>query len=75
MLAKIGAMAGAVWSYLHRNGEVSYATLRRKVVDEEQPMPDVILSAAIGWLAREGKVRLSESGTGRGYRVRVSLAD
>jgi hypothetical protein len=73
VVEKIGGMAGKVWEYLHREGEVSYATLRRNLVIEDHPMPDVILAGAIGWLAREGKIRLCESGRGRGYRIRVSL--
>ena len=73
MVAKIGQTAGQVFHYLAEHGEVSYAVLRKNVIGKEQPMPDVLLSAAIGWLAREGKVRLGESGSGRGYRVRVGL--
>jgi len=75
MVDKIGMMAGRVWSYLHREGEVSYATLRKNLVDKDAAMPDVCLSGAIGWLAREGKVRMSESGRGRGYRIRVALVE
>ena len=75
MVDRMGIMAGKVWKFLHREGEVSYATLRKKLVAKGTPMPDVCLSGAIGWLAREGKVKLSESGRGRGYRIRVSLAE
>jgi len=73
MEEKIGAMAGKVWEYLTSEGEVSYAILRKTLTSKNTPMPDVILSGAIGWLAREGKLRMSESGRGRGYRIRVSL--
>ena len=75
MVDKIGMMAGRVWEYLAREGEVSYAVLRKALVEKNAPMPDVCLSGAIGWLAREGKIRLSESGRGRGYRIRVALLD
>ena len=75
MVDRIGMMAGKVWGFLHREGEVSYATLRKQLVDKAAPMPDVCLSGAIGWLAREGKVKMSESGRGRGYRIRVSLVE
>jgi hypothetical protein len=75
MQSRIGDLAGRIWQYLSLNGEVSYAMLRRDVVGEDGPMPDVLLSSAIGWLAREDKVRLHESGSGRGYRIRVSLVN
>jgi hypothetical protein len=75
MESKIGELAGKVWFYLKDHGEVSYAVLRRDVVTTECPMPDVMLSSAIGWLAREEKVKLHESGTGRGYRIRVALVN
>lgn len=70
---KIGALAGKIWHYLSSNGEVSYAVLRKEVVGKEFPMPDVALSCALGWLAREKKLQFAESGTGRGYRIRISL--
>jgi len=69
---RIGEVAGKIWRYLSDRGEVSYAVLRRDLVGDA-PMPDVVLSSALGWLAREQKVKLHESGTGRGYRLRVSL--
>jgi hypothetical protein len=72
---RIGLMAGKVWGFLHREGDVSYATLRKHLVDKNAPMPDVVLSGAIGWLSREGKIRMSESGRGRGDRIRVSLIE
>ena len=75
MVGRISVMAGKVWNFLHREGEVSYATLRKHLVDKGTPMPDVCLSGAIGWLAREGKIRMSESGRGRGYRIRVALTE
>ena len=75
MQTRIGELAGRIWQYLHDKGEVSYAMLRRDVVGEDAAMPDVMLSSAIGWLAREHKVKLHESGTGRGYRIRVSLVN
>ena len=73
MESRIGELAGRIWNYLSAKGEVSYAVLRRDIVGEDAAMPDVMLSSAIGWLAREQKVKLHESGTGRGYRIRVSL--
>ena len=70
---RIGDLAGRIWHYLSTKGEVSYAVLRREIVGEEYPMPDVYLSSALGWLAREKKVQMHETGSGRGYRLRVAL--
>jgi len=75
MNTKIGRLAGRIWKHLDEEGEVSYARLRRTVVGSEFPMPDVALSCALGWLARENKVHFSETGSGRGYRIRVTLVN
>lgn len=54
---QIGEMAGAVWQVLTANGPKSLAALKTSV---DAP-PELIL-AAIGWLAREGKLDFDTSG-------------
>lgn len=74
MSEKIGITAGKIWHYLKSNGETSYADLKKKVVGRKVSMPDTIVSSAIGWLAREGKLSINEHGRGKGYRLTLSLA-
>lgn len=54
MTAKIGENAGMVWSALAKEGQ-DVKTLKKatKLNDKE-------VYAALGWLAREGKVELTE---------------
>ncbi len=56
MLDEIGAAAGKVWTYLNDNGEVALPTLIKQV-----GMPRDMAHRAIGWLAREEKVRLDDA--------------
>jgi len=55
----IGATAGVVWRTLSDNGPMTVARLV-KAVDE----PRDRVMQAIGWLAREGKLDISESHRG-----------
>lgn len=57
---QIGETAGAVWQALHENGPLSYA----KVVERVGGNRDVVMQA-VGWLAREGKIEITESRRGR----------
>jgi hypothetical protein len=58
---QIGETAGEVWHVLaEEGGPVSLAQLAKRI---EQPR-DVIMQA-IGWLAREDKVRIEENGRTR----------
>ena len=62
---QIGHTAGAVWSLLFERGELSLVAVKKEI---DAPA-DVVL-AAIGWLAREGK--LDFSATGRNVLLSLS---
>jgi hypothetical protein len=55
---KIGIAAGQVWEFLNENGESSRTQLRKGI----QGIDEFTLAAAIGWLAREGKVEFVQAG-------------
>jgi len=51
----IGDTAGLVWNFLRTNGESSLSTLEKKV-----EAPRSMVSMAVGWLAREGKIEVKD---------------
>jgi hypothetical protein len=51
----IGETAGTVWQYLKENGRTTLTTLERGI---RAPTEAVLM--AVGWLAREGKLELSQ---------------
>jgi Winged helix-turn-helix domain (DUF2582) len=53
----IGAVAGEVWAVLASGDGQTLAAIKKKVAAP----PDVVL-AAVGWLAREGKLEFATSG-------------
>jgi hypothetical protein len=55
MIEKIGINAGKVWTVLDENGRQNLKEIKKatKLTDKE-------LYAALGWLAREGKIALEE---------------
>jgi len=55
MISKIGETAGKVWEFLEENGEASLTQLKKGVKAD----PNLILQA-IGWLAREDKLRIEK---------------
>jgi Winged helix-turn-helix domain (DUF2582) len=61
---QIGETAGAVWFYLTEEGETSLATIKKDL-----SLSADLLLAAIGWLAREGKLEFAVSGK----TVKISL--
>ena len=61
---QIGKIAGEVWEILADQEEQSLAALKKSV-----DAPGDMILAAVGWLAREDKLRF----TARGRSVRVSL--
>ena len=61
----IGETAGAVWLALEGNGQISVAQLGKQV-----DVPKDLLMQAIGWLAREDKIRMEESGRKRMISLR-----
>jgi hypothetical protein len=62
----IGEVAGEVWRILSKNGPLSLAKLAKEV---DEPRDTVM--QALGWLAREGKVKIDDEGRNR----IVSLAE
>ena len=69
-ISLIGANAGSVWNALHENGELDLTKLKK-----ETKLSEVEILAAIGWLAREGKVKSEETKKGRRTVELFSLAD
>lgn len=61
---QIGNVAGVVWHTLSEKGGMSLASLKKSV-----DAPADVVTAAVGWLAREGKLEFSTSGRS----VQVSL--
>lgn len=59
-LQQIGETAGTVWRALSEHGSMSLA----KVVERVGGNRDLVMQA-IGWLAREGKLEISETKRGR----------
>jgi len=55
MVPKIGETAGKVWKFLEEKGEASLSQLKKGVKAD----PNLILQA-IGWLAREDKLRIEK---------------
>lgn len=55
MIEKIGTNAGKVWTVLDEAGRQNV-----KEVKKTTKLTDKDLYAAIGWLAREGKISLEE---------------
>jgi hypothetical protein len=62
---QIGDTAGTVWHALNENGPLSLA----KLVDKVGGNRDVVMQA-VGWLAREGKIEISETKRGRVVSLR-----
>ncbi|HHV52061.1 MAG TPA: winged helix-turn-helix domain-containing protein [Synergistaceae bacterium] len=56
---EIGKTAGLVWSYLDKNGRSSLNALYRNLRVSKR-----LVDAAIGWLAREGKLSFSHEQRG-----------
>jgi len=57
MIQSIGETAGEIWRLLNGNGEASLNQLNKGVKAD----PNLILQA-IGWLAREDKLRIEKKG-------------
>ena len=64
MHEQIGMTAGAVWQALNTKGELSLAQLK-KAVKDEPPLFDW----AIGWLAREDKIVITQER--HSFRIRL----
>lgn len=57
---QIGESAGAVWQALSKNGQLSLAKLVERVGGNR----DLVMQG-LGWLAREGKIEISETKRGK----------
>ena len=60
VVEQIGWAAGAIWHKLDEEGPQSYAKLVK-----ELDLPRDTVMQALGWLAREEKIQVDESGRGR----------
>ena len=56
-LKEIGSAAGEVWRYLDSNGAATASAIKRKT-----KLPSDVFYAALGWLAREGKLKIEADG-------------
>ncbi len=62
MITEIGIVAGEIWHYLDKHGEVLFSEIVEGI---HQPRDLTLMS--VGWLAREGYVIVK--GEGKDYRV------
>jgi len=60
LVDQIGESAGRIWHVLHKDGAMSVA----KLVETADINRDLVMQA-IGWLAREGKLHITETKRGR----------
>jgi hypothetical protein len=51
----VGATAGEVWNFLSNHGPASVTT-----IEQEVDAPKLLVHLALGWLAREGKLKIEE---------------
>ena len=58
--ARIGEVAGQVWHCLSAAESASFTQLAKEV-----DAPRDLVMQAVGWLAREGKISISENGRNR----------
>jgi len=57
MEVEIGVAAGTIWQYLDEHGVTTLSKLRQGT-----KLSDQLLLLGVGWLAREGKLRLVQQG-------------
>ena len=65
MILKIGETAGKIWKFLEDKREASLAQIKKGVKED----PNLILEA-IGWLAREDKLRIEKKGRFTTYALK-----
>ncbi len=58
-VSAIGTTAGVVWKELHQNGPMTVAALKKV-----QNLSESEVQRAIGWLARDEKIRFEKQGKG-----------
>ena len=52
---EVGDMAGKVWQMLNDNGPQTLAQVKKKLDGKSD-----VLTFAVGWLAREGKIEITQ---------------
>ena len=57
MITELGIVAGDIWHFLDEHGKSSLSGL---VADLDKPRDTILMS--LGWLAREGHVKLDKEG-------------
>lgn len=62
---RIGQVAGKVWRYIDKVGECSVSELTGEI---DAPRSKVCM--AVGWLAREDKIRFENEGRGSTLRLK-----
>jgi len=62
---EIGHVAGEVWQLLNDQNGQSLASIKKSI-----NAPEAIILAAIGWLAREGKLQFETSGRNTNVSLR-----
>jgi hypothetical protein len=67
MQDEIGTLAGAIWNILNTKGELTLRKLKKEV-----GVTAMAFDWAIGWLAREGKIAITQEK--RAFRVRLKEA-
>ncbi len=65
MKHKIGELAGEVYSFLKNNGEASMSQVAENVDATRSNV-----NMAIGWLAREDKLKFFSKGSGTGIKLK-----
>ena len=64
MITELGIAAGDIWHFLDEHGE---STLTNLVAGLDKPRDTILMS--LGWLAREGHVKLSK--VGEDYKIEL----
>lgn len=65
MITELGIIAGDIWHFLDEQGQTSLSNLASAL---DKPRETVLMS--LGWLAREGHVKLEK--TGEDYKIELS---
>lgn len=68
MITEIGIVAGEIWNFLDKHGQVSLEQLMAGI---EKPRELTLMS--LGWLSREGHVLVREDGLG--YQINLRKKD
>ncbi len=64
-LTRIGETAGLIWRHLSSKGPTTLTVLAKQVA-----VPRDLLLQAIGWLARENKIEITDKGRGKTFSLK-----